>query len=1446
MASGVVDGAVIVDTSIKNDKSKIGAREFVSMVQNMNKAANQAGQRMSSSVGGYVQAMNRARGAAKAMTGDQAALAKEILRTSDAIRKMEERQEKAREKFEAAREDAVGQAMEKFKQNNAGAEAMPWENEEQAMEQLAEDMNRVAQEAADAFGVFEDTAAFRNSSVEIDYMKERLAALQAQLTGTAQAGGEAAQGVEEVAAAGAAGGGWAALGAVVGKAAGGFLKLAGHAARAGASVAKIAGSAALSYLRKLAASAKNAAIQLAKLAANAMKSGIKKLGGMIGSGVKSLLGFNRESQRGSNGLKQGLMMLLRYGLGIRGLFALFRRLRSAVAEGLGEIEKRNPKVKSAMDSLRGALTALRGSLGSAFAPIVTAVAPALTKLINMLVSAINTVGALIAALTGQKSYQKAVSGLNATGSAASGAASEVKELNRQLAGFDQLEILSAKDNGSGGGGGGGGAGGGVSYETEEIPGGIADFVGKLKEMWANADYEGIGREIAGCINKGFEVAKNAISWDSLGAKITEVVTGITGIINGLVDGVNWTLIGETFGEGINTLIKTLNLLLTGIDWESIGTGFANGLNGLVKTVPWDELGQLFANRINALIGVIKGAVSKFNWGAAGTAFATMVNNLISTVNWEDMATAATTGINGVISALRVAVNAFNWSYAATAFTNTVNGLLTGVDWDALAETASTSVNKVVGALRIAVNNFKWDYAATAFTNFANSLITDFDWAGLADLATTSVNKIIGALRIAVNTFDWDYAATAFTNFVNSLVKDFDWVGLADLATTSINKIVSALRVAVNTFDWSYAATSFSNFVNSLVKDTDWDGIAGTATTGANKILSSLRTTINGFDWSYAGTKFGQTLNNLISGFDWENLGHLAQDALAKPLGAIRLAVSEFDFSYAASSFAKTVNAFFDNPQMWADAGTIVSDGIKGLFTWGADFLNNLDVKKISNDIKVAISKIDWHGIAEAMWEFLKAAVKALGKSVTELFSPTEESDSGDYEVVVDAVGNVYFVPKPGEGMHIEGDHWELDETVVGDALIGLVKDGWTSITNWLGLAQQVLAKIGLTKDGWTSISNFVGTAVKVLTTLGKDNWTTIGKYVGTAVTVLASLAKKDDKQSPGVLFNVSSVLGFVSTLARKDGAKSPAEVWNAGGSLGAYVSTLARKDGAKKPSEVWSAGESIGEYFSTLARDKKAKKPKEVWNAGSNFGYTGTLAQKNKNQKPSKVFSAGSTFSYTGTLVKGWGNKSPQKALGLTGLTTTITANFAKGKNDTVSVSGSGGTWRLAVKELGGVFQNGIWRSIPQYARGTLRAGSIFAAGEAGPELVGHIGGRTEVLNKSQLAATMHAAVYSGMLAALSRLSFRMPAMATGTVMPYEVAAQAVKTGEDIQNTLNANNEDLIQTIISVAAQLVAAVQASGRSQQPADPTGGLTARQIIDDINRRTQMFGASPLTGI
>ncbi|MGN1324157.1 MAG: hypothetical protein ACI4VR_03030 [Bacilli bacterium] len=74
-------------------------------------------------------------------------------------------------------------------------------------------------------------------------------------------------------------------------------------------------------------------------------------------------------------------------------------------------------------------------------------------------------------------------------------------------------------------------------------------------------------------------------------------------------------------------------------------------------------------------------------------------------------------------------------------------------------------------------------------------------------------------------------------------------------------------------------------------------------------------------------------------------------------------------------------------------------------------------------------------------------------------------------------------------------------------------------------------------------------------------------------------------------------------------------------------------------------------------------------------------------------------------------------------------------------IGGSGGR-----KANGGVYSNGSWKDIPQYANGGAPShGTMFWAGEHGPEIVAHANGKTEVLNQSQIASAIYSAVYSAM-----------------------------------------------------------------------------------------------------
>jgi hypothetical protein len=65
-------------------------------------------------------------------------------------------------------------------------------------------------------------------------------------------------------------------------------------------------------------------------------------------------------------------------------------------------------------------------------------------------------------------------------------------------------------------------------------------------------------------------------------------------------------------------------------------------------------------------------------------------------------------------------------------------------------------------------------------------------------------------------------------------------------------------------------------------------------------------------------------------------------------------------------------------------------------------------------------------------------------------------------------------------------------------------------------------------------------------------------------------------------------------------------------------------------------------------------------------------------------------------------------------------------------------SWISGRRATGGLYKNGKWSPIQQYAAGgSPNAGQVFVAREAGPELVGRLGGHTAVMNNDQIVASV-------------------------------------------------------------------------------------------------------------
>lgn len=305
----------------------------------------------------------------------------------------------------------------------------------------------------------------------------------------------------------------------------------------------------------------------------------------------------KSANRQFDGLISGAKKFALSLLGARGVYAL---LRKAVSDYMAQNQQ------------------LSSTLSSCWSGIGNILGPIITRLVNLVAAAVSYVTQFLS-LFGI--YGKtAVKAIDSAGGAASGAA---KDLKRELASFDELNILSG--NSSSGGGGGGGLGLGNDPADVELP----DWAKLMAEQ----------------MKKG--------EWYAAGATLAKA-------FNGWIDDFDWSGWGARLGQWIQNGISFALGFLRSTHWEGLGNGFAGFLNSAIENIDPRDLGALLASKIRIAVDMAYGFVTTFHWASFGNWLGDIVNGWFAEIDWVKAAKTLSAGIKGILASALHFLQTTDW------------------------------------------------------------------------------------------------------------------------------------------------------------------------------------------------------------------------------------------------------------------------------------------------------------------------------------------------------------------------------------------------------------------------------------------------------------------------------------------------------------------------------------------------------------------------------------------------------------------------------------------------------------------------------------------------------------------------------------------------------------------------------------------------------------------
>lgn len=610
---------------------------------------------------------------------------------------------------------------------------------------------------------------------------------------------------------------------------------------------------------------------LAKVTANVVKKSfvvafnvVKKVGSValnvIKNGFNKIISAFKNPKALSKPFDVGFKKIMKYGLGVRSVFALINKLRNALTEGLKNLANFNNGANSVnqnMTLLKSSMTQLKNSFASAFAPILSMVIPTLAKLSAMLSEVVTKIGMVIAKLGGSSTFVKAKKVVD-------NYADAVGSANKQLGSFDELNNMNGDS-------GGGGLSANDMFEEVPIDDGISNIADKLKIAWENADFENFGNEIG---NKILDGLKN-IPWQEIQNKASQLGKSLATLLNGIfkTDGLGYEL-GNTIAQGINTALTFANSFLKNFDFASFGKFVGDGINGAFLNINWNMMGENFALKINGLFTTLLNAVQTIKWGDIGKAMSGGVNTAISTIDAKTIGTSIGETFKGSFKFISTAIQEIHWYELGKK----IDECIRSVDWNGVADGLFETLGSALGGLAA----FLWGIIEQAMTDLATWWYENAFQNGQFSI-TGLLDGIFEAL-LDIGTWIYEHIFMPFKNGfceafkINSPSKfmsemgEFIVQGLFDGIDGMIGDVIQL---------WEDFKESVLEVFNSL-----WDGLKGII----NSIIGGIESMANGVVQGI--NKVIDVLNNLhVEIPDWVpkfggktigfHIGHLSEISIPK-------------------------------------------------------------------------------------------------------------------------------------------------------------------------------------------------------------------------------------------------------------------------------------------------------------------------------------------------------------------------------------------------------------------------------------------------------------------------------------------------------------------------------------------------------------------------------------
>ncbi len=520
------------------------------------------------------------------------------------------------------------------------------------------------------------------------------------------------------------------------------------------------------------------------------------------------------------------------------------------------------------------------------------------------------------------------------------------------------------------------------------------------------------------------------------------------------------------------------------------------------------------------------------------------------------------------------------------------------------------------------------------------------------------------------------------------------INLVTAAADAVTRFFAVLngsgyyKKAVGGFEqMGHAAGGANKQIKGLLASWDELTVIGKETGGGGGGSSNSGYT-GDYEWAEAESPWAEMLKN----GDFFSIGETVTDMLDGIGEKLSGWISNLRELHIGEKFAQFLNGVFNDPEKWSNLGSVIGSGLGVITTAIIDFLENFDFAQFTKSIIAFVS-----GFAASFFAELKDVFPA-GSFLDNMFE-------GLY-AAFDALNELFTNSTQWERFKIT---WQLMwNGLKTDAL-----EAWGAILESLDgpIANRLFGTTGALEENREKVQ-----ALKDQAALLEERYNALTQQLSEAATATNTLNGELltlDEQDPKVNIDVDVPNPIEANDLFSDRPLSHGKP-GVNGTATLEINTVPKVETPLDPSEIFTGGNN------------------SITTGGTNGTTLALGILPHVNLTPSFLEDKDSLTNPLSVSVK---PKLTQTNFDITASLTNSSALTSAVKNamktsvEVVVSGGGGGKVTLQTKKEGGF----------------VDAGQLFVAREAGPELVGTIGGSTAVANNDQIVAGIQYGVQAGM-----------------------------------------------------------------------------------------------------